>query len=184
LERWKNGRLEWWKIGRLEWWKIGRLECWMTGKLNVEALAEIPLRREKIGRLECWKFQTSWPLADQNVAKPKFANKYSEFSKSNNNWDNFSEFRTLRGGVLNLVLYFSFHFFSNTLSWKRFLKNFVIKEISQSLRSIEMTEALAGWLGGEKRTLRVRFSPPQSLTKHCCHFDRREKSNFDLLFEK
>jgi len=48
----------------------------------------------------------------------------------------------LTSGVLNLVLYFSFHFSSNTFSFQLIIKNIVIKEISQSLCSIEMTEAL------------------------------------------
>ncbi len=52
---WKNGRRENWKNGRMECWKNGRMECWKNGRVgewNVEALAEIPLRREKNGMLE------------------------------------------------------------------------------------------------------------------------------------
>jgi len=45
LEGWKDGKVEEWKGGRMERWKNGTV-----GKWNVEALAEIPLRREKIGK--------------------------------------------------------------------------------------------------------------------------------------
>jgi hypothetical protein len=38
------------KNGKLEDWNEGRMEGW-----NVEAFAEIPLRREKIGMMEEWK---------------------------------------------------------------------------------------------------------------------------------
>ncbi len=46
MKEWKDGRMEGWKDGRMERWKDGRMEGW-----NVEALAEIPLRREKNGRM-------------------------------------------------------------------------------------------------------------------------------------
>ena len=52
IRQWKNGRMEEWKNWRMrqfdnstmEGWKDGRMEGW-----NVEALAEIPLLREKNG---------------------------------------------------------------------------------------------------------------------------------------
>ena len=54
--------MECWKIGMVEWWKVelfyhGGTEDTKNGTTkaiegNVEALAEIPLRREKNGRLE------------------------------------------------------------------------------------------------------------------------------------
>jgi hypothetical protein len=55
LEEWNDGRVEEWKSGRMEEWKNGRMEGWKNGRMegwNVEALAEIPLRREKNGRIE------------------------------------------------------------------------------------------------------------------------------------
>jgi len=48
-EEWKDGRLEKWKNETIRRFDNRRMECW-----NVDALAEIPLRREKIGRLEWW----------------------------------------------------------------------------------------------------------------------------------
>jgi hypothetical protein len=56
-EEWKDGRMEWWKNGMVEEWKSGRMEGWEIGTPiaiggNVEALAEIPLRRENVGKLE------------------------------------------------------------------------------------------------------------------------------------
>jgi hypothetical protein len=50
-ERWKDGRMERWKSGMLEEWNVGTPIA-IGG--NVEALAEIPLRREKNGRVEKW----------------------------------------------------------------------------------------------------------------------------------
>jgi len=44
MEEWSDGMMEGWKNSTIRQWKKGMMEEW-----NVEALAEIPLRREKNG---------------------------------------------------------------------------------------------------------------------------------------
>jgi len=44
MRKWKNGRMEELDNSTIRQWKKGMMEEW-----NVEALAEIPLRREKNG---------------------------------------------------------------------------------------------------------------------------------------
>ncbi len=69
MEEWNIGIMERWKNGRIRQFDNLTMEEW-----NVEALAEIPLRRENNGILECWKTErqaTGWRNID-SINRPYF----------------------------------------------------------------------------------------------------------------